>query len=120
MLLDDSPRRYAMTPTKDHAQFMRAGNSIVDRTLPAYQKRPISRIARDIVNLGANMNPAAYEYLRGMLEIQSIEEPYYYDTAYDVVLRFYCNASHIRVAGWKELKAELKGILDNCPKDKRI
>lgn len=109
-----------MTPSPIHAQFMRAGNSIPDRTLPAYQKRPISRIARDIVNLGANMNPAAYEYLRGMLEINSIEEPYYYDTAYEVVLRFMCNASHIRASGWPALKKEIKDILDKVPQNKRI
>lgn len=109
-----------MSPAKSHAQFMRGGNSSVDRSLPAYQKRPIFQIARDIDALGININPAAYAYLEAMRDIISIEEPYFYDTAYEVVLRFSCNATHLRAEGFRPIRQEIKDLLAKVPMDKRI
>ena len=59
-------------------------------------------------------------YISAMLEIEDIQGKYYLDTAYEVVLRCLCNLQSWRGERARELKAELKALLDTCPESKRV
>lgn len=52
----------------------------------------------------------ASPYLAAMLELNSIQDKYYLDSAREVVLRFLCNAQTWRGETARRIKAELKGM----------
>jgi len=74
------------------------------------EKRAIRSIALDIRKEWANVNYAAKPYLDAMLELNSINDRYYEDSAKSVVLYFLSNASSFRGERAKVLKAELKAL----------
>ena len=72
--------------------------------------RPIYEIAADINRNWKNVNYAAEPYLGAMLNINSIDDMYFADTAKSIVLYFLSNARSFRGADAKRLKAELKSL----------
>lgn len=77
--------------------------------------RPISEIARDIKNdwskLGKGVSPYAKPYLDAMHALNSINDNYYQDSADSVIRYFLANASTWRGEKAKEIKKELKSLL---------
>jgi hypothetical protein len=73
-------------------------------------KRSIRSIALDIRKDWAKVNYAAKPYLDAMMELNSINDKYYEDSAKSVVLYFLSNASSFRGERAKALKAELKAL----------
>jgi len=77
--------------------------------------RPISEIARDIKNdwskLGKGVSPYAKPYLDAMHALNSIYDNYYQDSADSVIRYFLANASTWRGEKAKEIKKELKSLL---------
>ena len=73
--------------------------------------RSISAIAADIYRAWACPNFAAAPYLRAMLSLDSVSDPYGADSAKSVVAYFLGNASTFRGPAAKALKAELKAIV---------
>jgi len=74
------------------------------------EKRSIRAIALDISKEWAKVNYAAKPYLDAMLELDSINDKYYSDSAKSVVLYFLSNASSFRGERAKALKTELKAL----------
>ena len=74
------------------------------------EKRAIRSIALDIQSDWVNVNYSAKPYLDAMLDLYSINDPYYHDTAKSVVLYFLANAFTYRGERAKALKAELKAL----------
>jgi len=74
------------------------------------ENRSIRAIALDIRQEWAKVNFAAKPYLDAMLELNSINDRYYEDSAKSVVLYFLSNASSFRGERAKVLKAELKAL----------
>ena len=74
------------------------------------EKRSIRTIAFDIKTEWAKVNYAAKPYLDAMLELDSINDKYYSDSAKSVVLYFLSNASSFRGERAKALKTELKAL----------
>ena len=74
------------------------------------EKRSIRSIALDIRREWAKVNYAAKPYLDAMLELNSINDKYYNDSAKSVVLYFLSNAASFRGERAKALKAELKAL----------
>jgi hypothetical protein len=74
------------------------------------EKRSIRSIALDIRKEWAKVNYAAKPYLDAMLELNSINDKYYEDSAKSVVLYILSNASSFRGKRAKALKAELKAL----------
>ena len=74
------------------------------------EKRSIRSIALDIRKDWVKVNYAAKPYLDAMLELNSINDKYYNDSAKSVVLYFLSNASSFRGERAKALKAELKAL----------
>jgi len=74
------------------------------------EKRSIRSIALDIRREWAKVNYAAKPYLEAMLELNSINDKYYEDSAKSVVLYFLSNAASFRGERAKALKAELKAL----------
>jgi len=74
------------------------------------EKRSIRSIALDIRREWAKVNYAAKPYLEAMLELDSINDKYYNDSAKSVVLYFLSNAASFRGERAKALKAELKAL----------
>jgi hypothetical protein len=74
------------------------------------ENRSIRAIALDIFKEWAKINYAAKPYLDAMLELNSINDKYYEDSAKSVVLYFLSNASSFRGDRAKVLKAELKAL----------
>lgn len=73
--------------------------------------RPIYEIAADIRRAwGSGINYAAKPYLDAMLQINSIDDTYGYDSARGIVAYFLSNASGFRGDQAKALKAELKAL----------
>jgi len=75
-----------------------------------HEKRSIRSIALDIRQDWVKVNFAAKPYLDAMLELNSINDKYYEDSAKSVVLYFLSNASSFRGERAKVLKAELKAL----------
>ena len=70
--------------------------------------RPIYEIAREIrKDWGAKVNYAAKPYLDAMMQLNSIDDYYYFDSAKSVVLYFLCNAGTWRGETAKRIKKEL-------------
>jgi hypothetical protein len=74
-------------------------------------KRPVYKIAADILNDWNRPNYAALPYLTAMLTINSHCENYGQDTAKSIILYFLSNASTYRGSKAKELKSELKTLI---------
>lgn len=74
------------------------------------EKRSIRSIALDIRKEWAKVNYAAKPYLDTMMELNSINDKYYNDSAKSVVLYFLSNAASFRGERAKALKAELKAL----------
>ena len=74
------------------------------------EKRSIRSIALDIRKEWVKVNYAAKPYLDAMLELDSINDKYYLDSAKSVVMYFLANASGFRGERAKALKAELKAL----------
>jgi len=74
------------------------------------ENRSIRAIALDIRQDWVKVNYAAKPYLDAMLELNSINDRYYDDSAKSVVLYFLANASSFRGDRAKLLKAELKAL----------
>jgi hypothetical protein len=74
------------------------------------EKRSIRSIALDICKEWEKVNYAARPYLDAMLQLNSINDRYYDDSAKSVVLYFLSNASSFRGERAKALKAELKAL----------
>jgi len=74
------------------------------------EKRSIRSIALDIRKEWTKVNYAAKPYLDAMMELNSINDKYYEDSAKSVVLYFLSNASSFRGERAKALKAELKAL----------
>lgn len=75
------------------------------------EKRPVYKIAADILNDWSRPNYAAVPYLTAMLTINNELENYGCDTARSVILYFLNNASTYRGLRAKELKNELKTLI---------
>jgi hypothetical protein len=74
------------------------------------ENRSIQSIAIDICKEWKNVNYAAKPYLDAMLQLNSINDRYYDDSAKSVVLYFLSNASSFRGEKAKALKTELKAL----------
>jgi hypothetical protein len=74
------------------------------------ENRSIRSIALDIRKEWTKVNYAAKPYLEAMLELNSINDKYYNDSAKSVVLYFLSNAASFRGERAKVLKAELKAL----------
>jgi len=74
------------------------------------QNRSIRDIALDIRKDWIKVNYAAKPYLDAMLELNSINDKYYEDSAKSVVLYFLSNAASYRGEKAKLLKKELKEL----------
>ena len=74
--------------------------------------RPISSIARDISRAWPKPNYAAVPYLGAMLQLETINDAYGYDSGRSVVLYFLSNAAAFKGEAAKALKAELKAALN--------
>ena len=74
-------------------------------------KRPIYKIAADILNDWPAPYFGARPYLAAMLTINNELENYGQDTAKNIILYFLSNASSYRGSKAKELKKELKTLI---------
>ena len=74
-------------------------------------KRPVYKIAADIVNDWSRPNYAALPYLTAMLTINNEQEQFGQDTAKNVILYFLSNAGTYKGPKAKELKTELKTLI---------
>lgn len=72
--------------------------------------RNINEIALDIRKEWVNINPTAKPYLDAMMELKTINDKYYSDTARSIVLYFLSNAGTFRGEKAKQLKQELKQL----------
>lgn len=76
--------------------------------------RPINEIAKEIradwSKQGKGVSPYAKPYLDAMMQLHSINDPYYADSGKSVVLYFLSNANTWRGETAKRVKAELKKI----------
>ena len=74
--------------------------------------RPISVIAREILQDWKKVSPAADHYLQAMRELDSIDDMYYMDTARSVVLYFLNNATSWRGDTARRIKQELRDMVN--------
>jgi hypothetical protein len=74
-------------------------------------KRPVYKIAQDILSDWKAPNFAARPYLAAMLTINNEHEQYGHDTAKNIILYFLSNASTYRGIKSKQLKNELKLLI---------
>lgn len=58
--------------------------------------RLIKEIAQEIREKWTKVSPYAEPYLKAMMELNTIDDHYYLDTAEEVVLYFLCNAGSFR------------------------
>jgi hypothetical protein len=75
------------------------------------QHRPLSNIAAEIRRDWKNVPSCAQPYLNALLQMDSIDNNYYYDTGTSVVRYFLANAQQWRGPVAKVIKAELKALL---------
>ena len=74
-------------------------------------KRPVYKIANEILNDWKAPYFGARPYLAAMLTINNELENYGHDTAKSIILYFLSNASGYRGDKAKQLKAELKNLI---------
>jgi hypothetical protein len=75
------------------------------------QNRTLSTIAREIRSDWKNPYFGAVPYLDAMLTLNSVSDPYYYDSGKSIVAYFLANAATYRGETAKRIKLELKSIL---------
>jgi hypothetical protein len=73
--------------------------------------RPLCEIAGEIRQTWPKISYAAKPYLDAMSHLASITDPYYQDSAEDMVLYFLSNASSWRGEDARRIKAELKAMV---------
>ena len=73
--------------------------------------RPIKEIAQDIRKEWKNPSEFALPYLNAMDKLNTIEDHYYLDDAYEIVLRFLCNAGSFKGEAARKLKKELRDLI---------
>ena len=73
--------------------------------------RLIKEIAQEIKSKWVKPSPFALPYLNAMLQLDTIDDHYYLDTAEEVVLYFLCNATSFRGEDARRLKKELKDLI---------
>jgi hypothetical protein len=73
--------------------------------------RSISAIARDIKRVWVKPYFGAKPYLDAMMQLNTINDKYIFDSGESVVMYFLANASTFRGNDAKVLKQELKNIL---------
>jgi hypothetical protein len=74
------------------------------------EPRPIREIAREIRREWKNVNYAAEPYLAALEQLGSINDVFYCDSAWTVIIYFLANATAFRGPKARELKAELKAL----------
>ena len=74
-------------------------------------KRPVYKIAEDILNDWKAPYFGARPYLAAMLTINNEHEQYGQDTAKSIILYFLSNAANYRGSKAQELKKELKTLI---------
>jgi hypothetical protein len=75
------------------------------------QNRSLSTIAREIRADWKKPYFGAVPYLDAMLSLDSVADPYYYDSGESIVRYFLANAATYRGETAKRIKLELKSIL---------
>lgn len=70
--------------------------------------RSLHEITTEIKKLWDPMSPYARPYFNAMLELESIEDRYMYDSGKSIVLYFLANAGGWRGEDAKRIKKELK------------
>lgn len=73
--------------------------------------RLIKEIAQDIRKEWKNPSEFALPYLNAMDKLNTIEDRYYLDEAYEIVLRFLCNAGSFKGEAARKLKKELRDLI---------
>jgi len=73
--------------------------------------RPLYEIARDVAKNWPKVNYAAKPYLDAMRELDTLDDPYLYDSGRSVVARFISNAGTWKGPEAKRVKDELKAML---------
>ena len=73
--------------------------------------RSLSTIAREIRADWKKPHFGAVPYLDAMLSLDSVADPYYYDSGESIVRYFLANAATYRGETAKRIKLELKSIL---------
>ena len=78
-------------------------------------KRTFRQIAKDIKSSWLNVYFGAVPYLEALLTLDTTNphEPYGFDTAGDIAQYFLANAQTFRGTIAKQLKAELKNLINN-------
>jgi hypothetical protein len=75
-------------------------------------ERTLNQIAQEIRSDWKKINYGAEPYLSAMSSLNSIDDKYYFDDAKSIVLYFLSNASAWRGDKAKQIKAELKQMLN--------
>lgn len=73
--------------------------------------RPINTIARDIRNNWTNINYAAKPYLDAMMQLNTIKDNYYQDSAHSIIIYFLANANSWRGDIARQIKKELRDMI---------
>jgi hypothetical protein len=73
--------------------------------------RTIREIALEVKQLWAKPNYAAGPYLDAMLQLETVNDMYYADSARTIVSYFLANAGTFRGDDAKRIKAELKAMV---------
>lgn len=76
-------------------------------------ERTLNQIAKEIRMNWTKVNYGAEPYLDAMSSLNSIHDKYYMDDAKSIVLYFLSNAGTWKGDKAKEIKAELKQMLNN-------
>lgn len=78
--------------------------------------RPLRVIAEEIFadwkTMAANENNPAYPYVDAMRQLETIDDVYYAERGKEIVLRFIGNAMGWRGPKAREIKAELRAMVD--------
>jgi hypothetical protein len=76
------------------------------------KKRYLFEIAEDIYKNWTNIYFGAMPYLHAMMQLRDINDKYLYDDASSIVRYFLSNSSNFRGPMAKQLKNELKQLLN--------
>jgi len=75
------------------------------------QARPLSNIAHDIKRDWKQVHYAALPYLNAMLNMDSIDSTYFYDSGTSIVRYFLANAGTWRGHVAQSIKSELRSMI---------
>jgi hypothetical protein len=76
------------------------------------EHRNISLIAREIQKDWVKISPYAQPYLEAMFSLNKVTDNYIYDSGKSIILYFLANAGSWRGEKAREIKKELKQIVD--------